>query len=53
MAEIKRYAIIESATGRIVNIVLWDGESAFAPPEGHELREALADDAIDAMEAEA
>ena len=47
MSEIKRYALIESATGRVANIVLWDGASEFTPLAGHELREALPEDVIE------
>ena len=33
MAEPKRYAVID-ANGLVVNVVLWDGESKWTPPEG-------------------
>lgn len=50
MAE-ARYAVVETATGKIVNIILWDGDetkwspqAAFGP--GHTVRLATAADAI-------
>ena len=41
-----RYAIIEEATGAVVNLIEWDGESAFDPGAGFSLREDAADDVI-------
>lgn len=32
--EAKRYALIEDATGKCVNVILWDGKTSWAPPEG-------------------
>lgn len=32
-----RYAIVETATGRVDNVILWDGEALFAVAEGYEL----------------
>lgn len=32
-----RYALIEIATGRVDNVILWDGEVYFAVAEGYEL----------------
>lgn len=32
-----RYAIVETATGRVDNVILWDGEAFFPAPEGYEL----------------
>jgi len=32
-----RYAIVETATGRVDNVILWDGEALFAVAEGCEL----------------
>lgn len=32
-----RYAIIETATGRVDNVILWDGETLFGAPNGYEL----------------
>jgi hypothetical protein len=50
MAEIKRYAVIDESTGKVVNIILWDGVSGWSPPEGCSVREATADDQINAEE---
>jgi hypothetical protein len=32
-----RYAYIETATGRVDNVIIWDGEAFFPVPEGYEL----------------
>jgi len=32
-----RYAYIETATGRVENVIIWDGETFFPVPEGYEL----------------
>jgi hypothetical protein len=32
-----RYAYIETATGRVENVIIWDGEAYFPVPEGYEL----------------
>lgn len=32
-----RYAIIETATGRVDNVIIWDGEALFAVADGFEL----------------
>jgi hypothetical protein len=32
-----KYALIEIATGRVDNVILWDGEAYFPAPEGCEL----------------
>jgi len=32
-----RYALIETATGRVENVIIWDGEAFFPVPEGYEL----------------
>ena len=29
-----RYAVIEVSTGLVVNVIIWDGESLWTPPEG-------------------
>lgn len=29
-----RYAVIDEASGRVENLILWDGASPWAPPEG-------------------
>lgn len=34
MAYAKRYAVIDEATGKIVNVVMWDGVAPWAPPVG-------------------
>ena len=38
-----RYALIVTATGRVDNVIEYDGSSPFTPPSGIELREATAD----------
>lgn len=30
-----RYAVIDDATKLVVNVIEWDGGTAWAPPEGH------------------
>jgi hypothetical protein len=30
-----RYALVETASDKIVNMIVWDGESPWSPPEGH------------------
>ena len=35
-----RYALIVTATGRVDNVIEYDGSSPFTPPSGMELREA-------------
>ena len=35
-----RYALIVAATGRVDNVIEYDGSSPFTPPSGMELREA-------------
>ena len=35
-----RYAMIETATGAVTNVIVYDGVSPFTPPAGIELREA-------------
>lgn len=32
-----KYALIEIATGRVDNVIIWDGEAYFLAPEGYEL----------------
>ena len=32
-----RHALIETATGRVDNVIIWDGEAYFPVPEGYEL----------------
>lgn len=32
-----RYAIVETSTGRVDNVIIWDGEALFAVAEGCEL----------------
>jgi hypothetical protein len=36
MAEIKRYVVLDQ-DGKFENIVVWDGESEWSPPENHRL----------------
>ena len=31
------YALIETATGRVANVIVWDGEAYFQMPDGCEL----------------
>lgn len=31
---VKKYAVIDDATGKCVNLILWDGESKWVPPVG-------------------
>ena len=31
------YAVINTDSGLVVNVVVWDGESEWIPPEGHEV----------------
>ena len=35
-----RYALINTATGDVVNVILWDGVSEYAVPDGLEVIEA-------------
>ena len=35
-----RYAMVETATGAVTNVIEYDGSSPFTPPTGQELREA-------------
>lgn len=35
MAEIKRYALVKD--GVTVNIIVWDGETPYTPPDGMEV----------------
>jgi hypothetical protein len=30
-----RYAVIDNQTHKVVNVVLWDGKSDWAPPHDH------------------
>lgn len=32
-----RYAFIETATGRVENVIIWDGEAFYPIAEGYEL----------------
>jgi hypothetical protein len=32
-----RYALIETATGRVDNVIIWDGEAYFPVPNGFDL----------------
>ena len=32
-----RYAYIETATGQVQNVIIWDGEAFFSVPQGYEL----------------
>ncbi|MCF8533125.1 MAG: hypothetical protein K9G48_08990 [Reyranella sp.] len=32
--EAQRYAVVEAASDRIVNLVMWDGVAAWSPPDG-------------------
>lgn len=32
--EAQRYAVVEIATGKVVNVIMWDGVSEWSPPEG-------------------
>ena len=38
-----RYALIITATGRVDNVIEYDGSAPFTPPSGQELRVATAD----------
>ena len=38
-----RYALIITASGKVDNVIEYDGSSPFTPPSGIELREATAD----------
>ena len=38
-----RYALIITASGKVDNVIEYDGSSPFTPPSGMELREATAD----------
>ena len=38
-----RYALIVTETGRVDNVIVYDGVSPFTPPTGQELREATDD----------
>jgi len=38
-----RYALIITASGRVDNVIEYDGSAPFTPPTGQELREATAD----------
>lgn len=40
------YAVIETSTGHVVNIILWDGEAEWFPPEGCTIRPATEADVI-------
>jgi len=31
------YAVINTDSGLVVNVIVWDGESEWSPPEGHEV----------------
>ena len=33
-AEVQTYAVVDDATNIVVNVVLWDGEAEWAPPDG-------------------
>lgn len=41
MSEIRAYALVKD--GKTINIIAWDGETAYTPPDGCEL--VLAEDA--------
>lgn len=32
-----KYAVVDSSTNQVSNVIEWDGESAWAPPEGQML----------------
>lgn len=34
MSDVKTYAVINSDTNIVVNVILWDGESQWQPPVG-------------------
>jgi len=40
------YAVVETATGHVTNIIVWDGQAPIATPDGFTLRPAAAGDAI-------
>lgn len=46
----QRYAIVDDG-GNVENIIVWDGESAYAIPDGYTLRTAKAGDEMPADEA--
>ena len=31
------YAVIRESDNKVVNIIVWDGESEWTPPEGHRI----------------
>ena len=41
-----RYALIITASGKVDNVIEYDGSAPFTPPSGMELREATADSEI-------
>lgn len=43
----QRYAVIETATNKVRNIIMWDGVTPYDPGAGYTLRLAAADDVID------
>ena len=43
-----RYAIIEKATRKVVNVVEWDGQLGWGPPAGHDVRRSDTADPGDA-----
>lgn len=34
MSDVKVYAVVNSTTNIVENVILWDGESPWQPPEG-------------------
>lgn len=34
MVAVKRYAVIDEITGKVVNVVMWDGVTPWSPPAG-------------------
>ena len=31
------YALIRESDNKVVNVIVWDGESQWSPPEGHRI----------------
>ena len=35
-----RYAVIEKTTGKVTNVIEWNGTAAWTPPTGHVVRQS-------------